>query len=62
VDCGEPIAPANGTVFIENGTKYNAEVTFECDTGYSLIGNASNMCQLSGEWEPGTPTCQYIGF
>jgi len=61
VDCGEPIAPANGTMWILNGTTYLAEVKFECDPGFELIGNASNVCSLSGQWEPGTPTCQFIG-
>jgi len=61
VHCDEPNAPANGTVSVTNGTKYGAKVDFGCDTGFRLIGNARSVCHLSGQWEPGTPTCQLIG-
>ena len=60
-DCEEPIAPANGNVSVTNGTIYGAEVNYWCDSGFRLIGNASNVCNLSGQWEPGPPTCQLIG-
>jgi len=61
VDCGEPTVPTNGTVTITNGTEYGAEVTFDCDTGFRIDGNASSVCQHTGQWEPGTPNCQLIG-
>ena len=53
--------PPNGTVTVTNGTHYKAEILFECDTGFRLNGNASNVCNLSGHWKPGMPTCQLIG-
>ena len=61
-DCGQTLAPSNGTVSATNGTQYNAEVYFACNVGFTIQGNASNVCQLSGKWEPGTPTCQLIGY
>jgi len=61
VDCKEPSVPANGIMSATNGTKYGAKVEFGCDTGFRLIGNASSVCHLSGQWEPGTPTCKVIG-
>jgi len=61
VDCEVPSAPANGTVSVTNGTNYGAQVDFQCDTGFRLVGNASNVCNLSGQWEPGPPNCQVIG-
>jgi len=61
VDCGEPNVPVNGTVAVSNDTTYGAEVYFACDTGFRLEGNASSVCQLSGQWEPGTPICQIVG-
>ena len=61
VDCKVPSAPVNGTVSVTNGTKYGAKADFGCDTGFRLIGNASSVCHLSGQWEPETPTCQLIG-
>ena len=51
----------NGTVSVTNGTHYDADVHFECDTGFRLDGTASSICQISGQWVPGTPTCQLIG-
>jgi len=53
--------PPNGTVSVTNGTQYGAEVYFQCDTGFRLEGNASSVCNLTGQWELGTPTCQLIG-
>jgi len=53
--------PPNGTVSVTNGTQYGGEIYFECDTGFRLDGNASSVCQLSGQWEPETPICQLIG-
>jgi len=58
VDCEEPVPPDNGTVFVTSGTTYGAEVNYECDTGFRLVGNASNVCNQSGQWEPEPPTCQ----
>jgi len=55
------MAPTNGTVSVTNGTKYGAEVYFECNVGYKFRGNESSVCQLSGLWEPETPTCHLIG-
>jgi len=53
--------PTNGTMSVTNDTQYGAEVSFECDNGFRIEGNASSVCQLSGQWEPGSPTCQLIG-
>jgi len=61
VDCGEPMPPSNGTVTVLSGTLYGAEVSYECNTGFKLDGNASNVCNLTGQWEQGTPTCQPLG-
>jgi len=60
-DCAQPMAPVNGIVSFTKGTKFGTEVYFGCDTGFRLEGNATNVCNLSGQWEPGTPTCQRIG-
>jgi len=55
------MSPPNGTVIVPSGTLHGAEVSFECDTGFMLDGNASNECNLTGQWEPGTPTCKPLG-
>jgi len=61
VDCGHPIEPTNGTLSLTNGTHYDADVYFECNIGFTILGNKSSVCQQSGQWEPGTPHCQLIG-
>jgi len=61
VDCGQPMAPTNGTVSVSNGTQYGAEVYFDCDVGFRLDGNKSSVCQFTGQWEPKPLTCQFIG-
>jgi len=62
VVCDVPIAPANGTVSVMNGTQYGAVVAYECGIGFRLDGMASSVCKLTGQWEPGPPTCQLIGY
>jgi len=61
VDCGQPITPTNGTVSITNGTHYDAVVYFGCNVGFTIFGNKSSVCELSGQWGPETPQCQLIG-
>jgi len=55
------MVPANGKITVISGTTSGAEVDYECDTGFRLVGNASNLCNQSGQWEPEPPTCQFIG-
>jgi len=62
LDCEEPAAPTNGSVSVTNGKAFGAVVNYGCDTGFRLVGNASNVCGLAGQWEPGPPTCQLIGY
>ena len=62
VDCGQPTSPTNGVVSFSSGTTPGAEVRFQCNPGFRLDGNAMNMCNLTGKWEPETPTCQLIGI
>lgn len=56
------MVPTNGTVSVINGTQFGAEIYFECDTGFRLNGNASSVCQHSGQWDAETPNCQHIGI
>ncbi|XP_053398283.1 neurogenic locus Notch protein-like [Mercenaria mercenaria] len=58
-DCGFLSDPTNGAVDHADGTTYLAEAVFSCDTGYTLIGTSSRICQASGSWSGSSdPYCQ----
>ncbi|KAH3843096.1 hypothetical protein DPMN_116603, partial [Dreissena polymorpha] len=51
--CSTPTKPANGNV-----TADGAEVTFTCDSGYSMNGSSSGVCGSNGTgWSIATPAC-----
>ncbi|XP_053280632.1 uncharacterized protein LOC128442272 isoform X3 [Pleuronectes platessa] len=35
-----------------------ASVTFECITGYYMVGERTQTCDINGNWSPGLPTCK----
>ncbi|XP_013383226.1 sushi, von Willebrand factor type A, EGF and pentraxin domain-containing protein 1 [Lingula anatina] len=51
-----PSAILNGKVIGTNYT-FNATVTFECDTGYMLIGSKFLACLGDGTWDFAVPVC-----
>ena len=57
VDCGSLPAPSNGHITVTAST-FGGEATYNCDTGYNLIGNTSRMCAAKGDWTGSAPTCQ----
>ena len=57
VDCGPLMNPANGTVDITQGTTFNQVATYNCDTGYGLVGNMTRTCQADGTWSGSEPIC-----
>ncbi len=56
VDCGAPLAPANGTVST-TATTYAGTATYDCSVGSTLTGGATRTCQSSGAWSGAAPTC-----
>ncbi|XP_030215682.1 complement receptor type 1 isoform X6 [Gadus morhua] len=40
--------------------RYRALMTFSCDPGYVLEGQASVSCSLEGRWTPALPQCIYV--
>ena len=48
VDCGVLDDPTNGMV--SNSTIFDSTATYTCDTGYSLTGNDTTTCLISGNW------------
>lgn len=73
ITCLEPTAPANGALTFENsvggvvttsGTAniwyrgYGSQVTFKCNVGYVLIGEAVLTCGQGGSWNHNPPICR----
>ena len=57
VDCGNLTDPANGQVDHTAGT-FGQNATYSCNTGYSLVGDSTRICQTEGDWSGSAPTCQ----
>ena len=58
MDCGALPNPANGQVNDTNGTTFGQTATYSCNTGYSLVGNSTQMCQADGLWTGSAPSCE----
>ena len=46
-----------GGLVLYNGTAEGAVATYQCNTGYTLSGNAERVCQSDGNWNGITPQC-----
>ena len=58
VDCGRLDDPINGSVtFRFNLTTFNSVATYSCNTGFTLVGNISRICQIDGNWSDTAPIC-----
>ena len=53
VDCGTLTNPANGQVSTNGKT-----ATYNCNTGYNLVGDSTRTCQAIGNWSGSAPTCE----
>jgi hypothetical protein len=60
-DCGFLTNPLNGFVSQTQGTEYLATAVFTCNTGYTLVGSSTRICQASGVWSTVSPVCQING-
>ncbi|XP_022108956.1 sushi, von Willebrand factor type A, EGF and pentraxin domain-containing protein 1-like [Acanthaster planci] len=56
VSCGEPLPPLNGRR-IGNEFHLSQTVSFECNEGYSLLGESQIKCN-AGEWLGEIPRCK----
>ena len=59
-DCDSLTAPTNGQVSGET-TTFNSTLTFTCDAGYDLTGDATVTCNATGSWDYAAPTCDIKG-
>ena len=60
MDCGSLTDPANGQVDLTSGTTFGLNATYNCNTGYNLVGDSTRTCQATGNWSGSKPTCQGI--
>ena len=58
VNCNALNDPANGEVDDSAGTTFGQNATYNCNTGYNLVGNSTRTCQADGMWSGSVPTCQ----
>ena len=54
--CDEPMAPANGGMN-STGNMEGDTVTYFCNEGYNLSGDANRTCQSNGSWSGILPKC-----
>uniref|UniRef100_A0A8C3PTR2 Sushi domain-containing protein n=1 Tax=Calidris pygmaea TaxID=425635 RepID=A0A8C3PTR2_9CHAR len=62
VKCLRPPSITNGKLNgnISDTFSYGASVSYSCNPGYSLVGNAFINCTLSGTWSQPPPRCAEI--
>ncbi|XP_045583570.2 sushi, von Willebrand factor type A, EGF and pentraxin domain-containing protein 1 isoform X3 [Procambarus clarkii] len=61
--CPDPQVPPHGTIPHQDVWRVGDILTYKCDVGYRLFGNASLNCVSNGyegEWDKHTPDCQVI--
>lgn len=56
-DCGDLSDPADGSVTVDK-TLEGGVATYKCDRGFKLVGNLTRVCEKTGQWSGGEPTCQ----
>lgn len=56
IRCGYVGSISNGNVTVTKSS-YNGTASFECDTGYEMIGVSQRICQLNGKWSERNPEC-----
>ena len=61
LDCGKPSELPHSHVDLTNTTRVGAMVTFHCDDGYSLQGDAVLTCLKNNSWDKASPTCKIKG-
>ncbi|XP_064397056.1 sushi, von Willebrand factor type A, EGF and pentraxin domain-containing protein 1-like isoform X3 [Halichondria panicea] len=56
-ECVSLESPTNGQIFL-NGTQIGDTVSYQCDTGFNLVGEVNRTCNSVGLWTSSQPTCQ----
>lgn len=53
-----PPLPENGVAFPKPFYDFNEEVQFQCQPGYTLVGDKSVVCQTTGVFTSGSFLCK----
>ena len=64
VDCGDPGAPDNGNSNFTD-TREGSVVTYNCNDGFELVGNSTQICELTPAgafWRPDRPVCSRMSL
>ena len=59
VQCDPPVDPINGNV-IFTSTAYNSVISYECTTGYTIVGETTRRCGADKRWTGHAPSCREI--
>lgn len=58
MSCGSPDpADPNGSMKVE-GLTLEKEVQYFCNTGYTLVGESTAICQANKKWSSDAPVCK----
>ena len=63
--CEAAPIPANGQVMYDSPNQsptFNSKVTYSCDMGFELSGEATHQCTALGNWSGSTPICNGKDF
>ncbi|KAJ8676165.1 hypothetical protein QAD02_011951 [Eretmocerus hayati] len=59
VECTPPDNPLNGKA-IFTSVAYNSVVSYECRSGYTIVGASTRRCNADGKWSGHQPSCREI--
>ncbi|XP_055886163.1 sushi, von Willebrand factor type A, EGF and pentraxin domain-containing protein 1-like [Biomphalaria glabrata] len=57
-DLSQTLFPHGSISYTAN--KYGDSVTYSCDTGYTLRGDAERLCDETGQWTADEPECKIV--
>ena len=55
--CNNLANPTNGRV---SGGTIGQTATYNCNTGYYLVGGSTRTCRATGVWSGSAPACQGV--
>ena len=59
ISCIAPAQPENGNISpVLSSYTYQQQVTFSCNTGYSIVGDATSTCVAVNMWSKAVPICE----